>query len=124
MDFMVSIRGRGTRTTILLRQDYLDRLAHQLAYKVGIHNQLAKCKEIPESRTSSTSIQFDSGISGIQGKNLHTRPTVHVVRAHYDPVRAAPRPCARRATELTTLLRFTTQTQHLYVNHIHVPLIE
>lgn len=52
MDFMVSIRGRGARQTILLRQDYLNRLAHQLSYKIGIYTEIAKYKEVDASNVT------------------------------------------------------------------------
>lgn len=64
MDFMVSIRGRGARQTILLRQDYLARLAHQLAYKVGIFTELVKYKDLRKKTDSKPSASSDSGILG------------------------------------------------------------
>lgn len=60
----MSIRGRGARQTILLRQDFLARLAHQLAYKVGIYTELVKYKDMTKKIENRPSASTDSGIMG------------------------------------------------------------
>lgn len=63
---MVSVRGRGSRQTVLLRQDYLTRLAHQLTFKIGIYTELNKYNELDRSVQMGASSA--SGLAGLSGK--------------------------------------------------------